>query len=122
LTAARLVTLTERSDLVIYGVSVNSASNRYGDFGVESDREPPRTAQYEFLRRLGEASGGRVFNGTWTQLREAFTRIVTEIRARYVLSYYPTSATPGWHTLEVKLAGARGDVTARRGYWVRVSK
>jgi Ca-activated chloride channel family protein len=123
LTADRVVTLTERSDLLIYGVSLGPGLyNRYGDFGVESDREPRRTPQYEFLRKLAEASGGRVFNATWAQLKEAFARILTEIRARYVLTYYPTSATPGWHKLEVKLTGAKGEITARRGYWVAAAK
>jgi hypothetical protein len=50
-------------------------------------------------------------------LREAFERIVTEFRSRYVLTYMPRGVAPtGWHTLEVKLNGRSGAVKARRGY------
>jgi hypothetical protein len=38
---------------------------------------------------------------------------------RYVLRYEPEKVKrEGWHELEVKLRGAKGDVQARKGYWV----
>jgi hypothetical protein len=43
---------------------------------------------------------------------------MTEFRQRYELTYTPTGvAQDGWHTIEVKLRGRRGDVKARRGYF-----
>jgi hypothetical protein len=38
---------------------------------------------------------------------------------RYVLRYDPQGvAREGWHALRVRLRGAKGQVQARRGYWV----
>ncbi len=52
-------------------------------------------------------------------LRALFGRVLNELRARYLLTYYPVGVTrTGWHDLKVSLKGARGDVTARPGYFV----
>jgi VWFA-related protein len=115
LTADRLVQLAERSDLLVYGVSISPPTYD----GIPSGtREPPGTPQFRFLRRLADATGGRVFNARWSELKTTFAGILRDIRTRYLLTYYPTSTAPGWHKLDVKLTGARGDVTARNGYWV----
>jgi hypothetical protein len=38
---------------------------------------------------------------------------------RYVLRYEPRGVKrEGWHRIEVKLVGRKGDVQARHGYWV----
>jgi hypothetical protein len=38
---------------------------------------------------------------------------------RYLLSYEPTGVRrEGWHRIEARLRGVRGDVHVRRGYWV----
>ena len=51
-------------------------------------------------------------------IRARFLDALEDIRARYVLSYAPRHANaPGWHTLEVRLRGAKGEVLARPGYW-----
>jgi hypothetical protein len=40
-----------------------------------------------------------------------------ELRSRYLLTYTPKGVdASGWHPIEVKVKGARGRVTARRGY------
>jgi len=73
-----------------------------------------------FLDRLTETSGGHTCSATSDrQLRELFTRALDEMRARYLLTYTPRGVRqPGWHELKVKLKTGRGDVTARRGYFV----
>lgn len=73
-----------------------------------------------FTPRLAEASGGRVWSATSErQLRELFTQALEEMRARYLLSYSPRGVEkPGWHAVEVRLRGGRGEVTARPGYFV----
>jgi len=73
-----------------------------------------------FLDRLTETSGGHTWSATSDrQLRELFTRALDEMRARYLLTYTPRGVRqPGWHELKVKLKAGRGDVTARRGYFV----
>lgn len=70
-----------------------------------------------FLERIASETGGRVFPAAAEDLQEAFGRVLQEIRGRYVLRYEPSGVPrPGWHRLEVKLKGVRGDVLARRGY------
>jgi VWFA-related protein len=75
----------------------------------------------DFLERLVEVTGGRTWSaGSDRQLEELFGRVLDEMRARYVLSYSPSGRqTPGWHQINVSLKGARGDVRARQGYFVK---
>jgi hypothetical protein len=51
-------------------------------------------------------------------LSELFGRVLNELRARYLLTYSPSNTQPGWHDVKVRLKGARGEVTARPGYFV----
>lgn len=38
---------------------------------------------------------------------------------RYILRYAPENVSlAGWHKIELKVRGKKGDVHARRGYWV----
>ena len=72
------------------------------------------------IRRLAEATGGRQLRASDpSQLRERFTEILREMRARYVLTYTPSSPdTPGWHALTVTLRARKGRVASRAGYIV----
>jgi VWFA-related protein len=74
----------------------------------------------EFSNDLARAGGGRSWIANSPRdLRELFGRVLNELRARYLLTYYPTApAQEGWHTVKVSLKRARGDVTAREGYFV----
>jgi Ca-activated chloride channel homolog len=69
---------------------------------------------------LARAGGGRSWMASSPRdLRELFGRVLNELRARYLLTYYPTApAEEGWHNVKVSLKRARGDVTAREGYYV----
>lgn len=73
-----------------------------------------------FLSRLAAITGGRLWEqGASQDLELAVRRALAEMRSRYVLRFErPPDARPGWHRLEVKLKGAKGDVLARRGYFV----
>jgi Ca-activated chloride channel family protein len=73
-----------------------------------------------FLGRLTQATGGRMWSvQSDRQLQELFGRVMDEMRARYLLTYSPTGPrTAGWHQVKVSLKGARGDVTAKPGYFV----
>lgn len=70
------------------------------------------------LEELTELTGGDRFATERTgELRAAFTRVVTEFRSRYLLTYTPRGVdAAGWHPLEVKLKDRKGKVKARRGY------
>ena len=103
LAAPDVVEAARRSNVIVYGV----AARRRGD------RKEP------FLGDVVEATGGRLFEATSErELQERFLDALGDIRARYVLSYAPGGAgRTGWHALEVRLKGKRGDVLARPGYW-----
>jgi len=72
------------------------------------------------LREIAEHSGGRFWNAaTSKDLRAAFAAIAASIGERYVLRYQPRGVKrAGWHPLTVQLRSAKGNVRARRGYWV----
>ena len=73
-----------------------------------------------FLERLVNAGGGREWQAMASaDLQPLFMRALAEMRARYLLTYYPRGVVrEGWHDLKVTLKHARGDVTVRPGYFV----
>ena len=78
----------------------------------------PQLYRSVVLSRLAEQSGGALYTiGQDRDLRAVFTQIVAEFKSRYLLTYSPEGVPAGgWHPIDVKLKGAKGDVTARRGY------
>ncbi|MFN7916762.1 MAG: VWA domain-containing protein [Vicinamibacterales bacterium] len=72
------------------------------------------------IRRLAEATGGRMLRAADpSQLRDRFSEILREMRARYVLTYTPSAPDlPGWHALTVRLKTRKGRVASRAGYTV----
>ena len=69
---------------------------------------------------IAEATGGRCWQASSLErVRTAFGDIADTMSRRYVLRYEPQGVKrPGWHTLDVRLRTKRGDIQARRGYWV----
>jgi VWFA-related protein len=82
---------------------------------------PPELEQVRALRQTAEMTGGRF----WTaespdRLRQAFAAIVAAMNSRYVLRFEPAAGSaPGWHAIQLRLRGAKGDVRARAGYFRR---
>jgi tight adherence protein B len=79
----------------------------------------PEPDHQRALRLIAEASGGRFWPATSAdRLRQAFAGIADAMGHRYVLRYEPRGVKrEGWHRIEVKLVGRKGDVQARHGYW-----
>ena len=81
----------------------------------------PELEQVRALRQTAEMTGGRF----WTaespdRLRQAFAAIVATMNSRYVLRFEPAAGSaPGWHPIQLRLRGAKGDVRARAGYFRR---
>ncbi len=97
------------SDAVLYAVAMR-------DRTVTRDVIDSGESQ---MRRLSESTGGRLLRADDpADLRARFLDVLGEMRARYVLTYAPTSTAAGWHavTVRVKTRGAR--VSARDGYVV----
>jgi VWFA-related protein len=83
----------------------------------------PRTAeslQERALREIAEAAAGRYWKAESPgHLRRVFREIAEAMGHRYVLRYEPVGVPrAGWHRLDVRLRGVRGDVQVRSGYWV----
>jgi VWFA-related protein len=116
-TTKQVVDAAERSDVTGYGVlapQMRSTSVGMGGAGFGAPQ-----FQIGFLRSLADGTGGRVFRASERlPLEDLFELVLDDARTRYVLTYSPDKTTPGWHKLNVKLAGAKGDVVARRGYFV----
>ena len=81
----------------------------------------PELEQVRALRQTAELTGGHF----WTaespdRLRQAFAAIVATMNSRYVLRFEPAAGSaPGWHPIQLRLRGAKGDVRARAGYFRR---
>ena len=106
----QLLEATRRSNLLLHVIELLPPA--YTSFG---SLRPSET-----LRQLAKAGGGR----HWTaqrpnDLNELFDKALNELRARYMLTYSPSGVQrSGWHDVKVTLKNARGDVTARPGYFV----
>ena len=72
------------------------------------------------LRQIAEATGGRYWEAESPGgLRGAFAAIAEAMGQRYVLRYEPHQVKRlGWHKIQIRLRGHKGDVHARHGYWV----
>jgi VWFA-related protein len=81
---------------------------------------PGETDQNRALREIAESSGGRVWNpDSPDRLRDSFAAIAAQMSERYVLRYEPQRVKrEGWHKLDIRLRGAKGTVSSRRGYWM----
>jgi VWFA-related protein len=100
--------VVRESDVVVYSVGIKRSD------GVT---ERPNN---ELLESLAEDTGGRLFYADSSRrLRDVFVQVVQEMKARYLLTYYPQDVPrEGWHTLRIRLTKGKGDIVARRGYFV----
>lgn len=106
LSAAAVVEAARRSSAVVQGAAILTSGSE--------QRSSLRT-----LRRACETTGGRLWTArSAANLRSTFAFILDAMRQRYLLRFEPSAPRPGWHRLEIRLRGARGDVRARPGYWM----
>jgi hypothetical protein len=102
----------ERSNALVHVVAVRS-----------DDRAPdaPEPEHLSVLGQIAAATGGRLWQAESPQrLQKAFAAIVAAMNTRYLLRFEPSSGPAlGWHEIELRLRGAKGEVHARRGYFRR---
>ena len=120
-----LRTAAERANALVQVVGVRVAETvprRSAERGSSylAPAGAPEPVHVRALRQVAEATGGRYWEAeSYERLARAFSAIVEAMNARYVLRYEPrVPRRAGWHRIEVRLKGARGDIHARRGYWV----
>jgi VWFA-related protein len=124
-----IVQVAERSNALIHVVGLR----RSEDSGPEAPtfdltgRMLPVTGGREFewihtwgLRQAAEATGGRYWEAeSPARLQAAFAAITEAMAQRYILSYEPQGVRrSGWHEIELRLREGKGEVHARRGYWI----
>jgi len=107
----QVIEATRRSGMVVHVVEL-VAEEFMGFRGAEIRPSP-------FLGTLADTGGGRRwFAKSSRDLRELFGKALNELRARYLLTYSPNGVSrEGWHDVKVTLKNARGEVTARPGYF-----
>ena len=112
-TVSHLVHTVEESELLIYSVGIYDESLQ----SVEEILGP------ELLKKLSTRSGGAAFDARdGHEVSDAVRNIVSQVRTRYVLSYYPDQKPKDgkWHTIKVKLNVSPGQhlhVHAKAGYY-----
>jgi Ca-activated chloride channel family protein len=101
----------QMADAVIYPILVVPITNDAGR----------NTGGEHALTSLAKGTGGRVFEPTLGEaLDRAFADLLRELRAQYLLGYYPKGVPPSkdrFHRLEVKLRRPDLRVLARSGYY-----
>ncbi len=120
--------VAERSNAVIHIVGLKplqlTAPGETVEVGIRSvPTESPTALDFEGpwgLRQIAELTGGRYWEAeSLDRLKAAFAAIAEAMGKRYVLRYVPENVPrPGWHRIELKLRGKKGDVHTRTGYWV----
>lgn len=75
--------------------------------------------QLDLLIQVVNQSGGRIFGvASPEEIRPVFIRILDELRAQYVLGYYPDNKQNDgrWHKVKVRVDAAGVEIRAPRGY------
>jgi Ca-activated chloride channel family protein len=120
-----VITAAQRSDVVVYGVTLERFTQRDNLDAVKRIQrerqwflEEPWLYGRQFLPLLTVETGGSLLVAERTDsLRETFVRVVNDFKSRYILTYTPEGVeSGGWHAIDVRLKGQRADITARRGY------
>ena len=76
------------------------------------------------MAKIAEESGGTLLRAEADRkLPGVFVGILNEFRMRYLLTYMPAGVKrgDGWHRISVKVKAKPGHVTARPGYFARVT-
>lgn len=115
----------QRSDVVVYGVHLDRfARDSWWNRQARALARrwlptEPHLFGHQYLPQLVEDTGGSVFVAKDIgRLRASFTRVVSEFRSRYLLTYSPVGVeSTGWHELDVRVEGRGRKVQARRGYF-----
>jgi Ca-activated chloride channel family protein len=100
----------QRSDAILFPIVVVPIANDAGrNLGGE-----------HALQTLASSTGGRYFYPDVDQLDRAFSDILSDLRAQYMLGYYPRNlpkGAPGFHTVRVDLNRADLRAYTRTGYY-----
>jgi VWFA-related protein len=106
---SEILDYARRTSAVVHGVAIVPR-------GLAELRE---RAELRVLGQLAESTGGMLWTAADAAgLRGEFDAILTAMRHRYLLRFDPDHPRAGWHSLRVRLRGAKGKLSARPGYWI----
>ena len=116
----QLLTAVQRSNALVHTVGWREPGRTEPVPGRINEAELSEEDQTRALRQTAEATGGRFWGADSPErLQRAFAEIADAMSHRYILRYEPQGMTRGgWHRIEIKLKGQKGDLQARHGYWV----
>ena len=116
----QLLTAVQRSNALVQTVGWREPGRTESVAGRINEAELSEEDQTRALRQIAEATGGRFWGADSPErLQRAFAEIADAMSHRYVLRYESQGVKrDGWHRIEVKLRGQKGDLQARHGYWV----
>lgn len=125
----QIIDVAQRSNALIHVVGLRRPDDTRNDAPVIDvvGRMMPMSVPREFewihtwgMRQTAEATGGRYWEAeSPARLQAAFAAITETMAQRYILTYEPQGVKrPGFHAIELRLRVRKGEVHARRGYWV----
>lgn len=128
LNGQKVRSVAERSNALVHVVSLRARRQDATPLPMDPRGQTPLPDEMpalEFedgwaLKQIAETTGGRYWEAESPErLKTAFAAIAESLGRRYVLRYVPENVErAGWHRIELRLKGKRGDVQTRRGYWV----
>lgn len=102
----------QRADAVMYPIVIVPIANDAGrNIGGE-----------HALQTIASDTGGRWFDPNIGQLDRTFEEILRDLRAQYMLGYYPKEHSPGFHTVRVELSRPDLRAQTRTGYYGDTSR
>ena len=97
----------QRADAVMYPIVIVPITNDAGrNIGGE-----------HALQTLAADTGGRWFDPTIAELDKTFEEILRDLRAQYMVGYYPKEQSPGFHTVRIDLSRKDLRAQTRTGYY-----
>jgi Ca-activated chloride channel family protein len=114
------IRMAMETETVVYSLKTS------GDATPVGMRLPSLLSGMGSVRKVAQETGGEVINVAGVgMLDSALSAVISRLRLRYALGYYPTSQAQGgaFHTIEVRLVerfgkpGSDYTVQARRGYY-----
>jgi Ca-activated chloride channel family protein len=116
-----LTDVLERSTgtVSIVAVSKHRALDMFGRVPLAESPNQNYFDKYAWrLRSVVERTGGALYDVRPSDdLRPVLQSIVGLSRTNYVLRYFPSHDTPGWHDIRVVVPGTKHEVRNRPGYW-----
>jgi len=105
-TMADAISAAQRREVQVYALSVHKAR-----------QSPPGDSA---LKRLAESTGGQLYvAASEKDFPGLFAAMEQQMRSQYAVSFQPVDKSPGFHTVQIEMAGGpKFRIHARNGYFL----